>query len=91
MPPPSCRPLPSGCGLDVWKHTKENEAKIIEHIRTINRSRFGEEDVAERTRALSPPMAEREELKQGLRGQLQAESLAGLRDRAKRLYQSLVR
>jgi len=41
-------------------------------------------------RAFALPTAERETLKQKLRSQLQADSLASLRHQANRLYQSLV-
>jgi hypothetical protein len=79
-----------GTCFDVWQHTKENEAEIFEQIKSRNRGRFSEEAVVERRRALALPTAEREALKQKLRAQLHAESMASLRGRAKRLYESLV-
>jgi hypothetical protein len=78
-----------GTGFEVWQHTKENEAEIFEEIKGINRGRFSEKEFAQRMRALSLPTAEREALKRKLGIQLQADSLSSLRDRAKRLYQSL--
>jgi hypothetical protein len=75
----------SRCGNTL----KENEAEIFEEIKGINRGRFSEKEFAQRMRALSLPTAEREALKRKLGIQLQADSLSSLRDRAKRLYQSL--
>jgi hypothetical protein len=79
-----------GTCFDVWQHTKENEAEIFHQIKTRNRGRFSEEAVVERLRAFALPTEEREALKQKLRAQLQADSLATLRNRAKRLYENLL-
>jgi hypothetical protein len=79
-----------GTRFGVWQHTKENEAEIFEQIKSRNRGRFSEDAVVDRMRAFALPSAEREALKQQLRAQLQADSLASLRDRANRMYQSFV-
>jgi hypothetical protein len=79
-----------GTAFDVWQHSKENEAEIFEQIKSRNRGRFREDQSEERMRNFALPTPEREALKQKLRAQLQADSLAPLRHRAKRLYQTLV-
>jgi len=76
--------------FDVWQHTQENETEIFEQIKSRNRGRFSEDQTEQRMRAFALPTAEREALKQKLRSQLQAHSLASLRHQANRLYQSLV-
>ena len=70
----------------IWQHTKENEAQVFEQIRQRNRSRFGDGPSAARFRALAIPTPEREALKEKLQAQLQAESLAPIRQKAQHLY-----
>jgi len=75
-----------GTNFDVWQHTKENEAEIFGRIHAINRGRFRDDAVVERTRAFALPVGEREALKNQLRALLDAPSLIALRQRAQALY-----
>jgi hypothetical protein len=77
-------------GFAVWQHTKENEAAIFEFIAARNRGRFNKNATAERMRAFALPTAEREAQKQQLRVQLDADSLAPVRQEAQRLYERLL-
>ena len=79
-----------GTSFEVWQHTKENETEIFEHIKSRNRGRFREDQSEQRMRSFALPTPEREALKQKLRAQLQADSLASLRNRANILYRALV-
>jgi hypothetical protein len=79
-----------GTCFDTWQHTPENEAEVFEQIKRRNRGRFREDQAEQRMRAFALPTVEREALKNQLRAQLDAPSLAGLRQRAQRLYRSLV-
>jgi hypothetical protein len=79
-----------GTCFDIWQHSKANEAEIFEQIQARNRGRFRADAEVERRRAFALPTAEREALKRRLSVQLQAHSLTALRNRANRLYQSLV-
>jgi hypothetical protein len=76
-------------GFAVWQHTKENEAEIFEQIKSRNRGRFAKNAAAERMLAFALPTVEREAQKQRLSAQLQADSVAGLRKTAERLYEGL--
>jgi len=78
-------------GFGVWQHTKENEAEIFEQIKTRNRGRFGKNATVERMRSLALPMAEREAEKQKLSVQLNANSLAPIREEAQQVYEVLLR
>jgi hypothetical protein len=80
-----------GTNFEVWQHTKENEAEIFEQIKSRNRGRFREDQDEQRRRSLALPTAEREALKQRLRRELEAESLATLRARANALHVELVK
>jgi hypothetical protein len=79
-----------GTSFDVWQHSPENETEIFEQIKSRNRGRFREGQEEQRMRAFALPTAEREALKNQLRAQLDAPALTALRQRAQRLYRSLV-
>jgi hypothetical protein len=79
-----------GTNFDIWQHTRDNEAKIFEHIRIRNRDRFEKDQQQQRMRAFALPTPEREALKQRLSSQLSADLLAEIRLRANALYESLV-
>jgi hypothetical protein len=73
-------------GFELWRHTNENEAAIFDFIATRNRGRFSENKDLERLRALALPTPWRETQKEHLRTQLEARSLAPLRQKAQKLF-----
>jgi hypothetical protein len=77
-------------GFAVWQHTKENEAAIFDFIATRNRGRFDKNEDGERLRALALPTPWREAQKERLRAQLEASSLAPLRQKAQKLFTVLL-
>ena len=76
--------------FDIWEHTPENEERVFERIRQRNRQRFSDESTPARWRALAIPTTDREALKQELRSQIMVDALEPLRNRAERLYSSIL-
>jgi hypothetical protein len=77
-----------GTSFDVFIHTKESEASVFERIKKRNLVRWPE---GMRKTALAIPSAEREALKEKLRGELMAEELAPLREKAQRLHEAVMK
>jgi hypothetical protein len=79
-----------GTDYDEFESTEENLALVLKRIEDRNRRRFGV-GTAEGARSLARPTPEREQLKGRMRAEYDAPALAGLRQRADRLYWAVLR